>query len=217
MQIPARPKAILFDWDNTLVNTWPAIHDANNHTLVAMGHEPWSFEETLQRVRKSMRDSFPDLFGERWEEAARIFYARFEKSHITQLEPHEGAEKMLKSLHEKGYYLAVVSNKTGKYLREEADHLDWTKYFQSILGAGDAKHDKPNPAPVELSLKNSGISMGSDVWFVGDTDVDLECAHNSKCPGILLRSAPPEEGEFDAYPPSWYFSNCIEFAAAFTD
>jgi len=56
-QIKTRPKALLFDWDNTLVNTWPAIHDANNYTLVAMGHEPWTFEETLQRVRKSMRDS----------------------------------------------------------------------------------------------------------------------------------------------------------------
>ena len=26
-KIPA-PKAVIFDWDNTLVNTWPVIHDA---------------------------------------------------------------------------------------------------------------------------------------------------------------------------------------------
>lgn len=206
------PKALIFDWDNTLVDTWPAIHDANNHTLVAMGKEAWTFEETLLRVRKSMRDSYPEMFGDRWEEAAKIFYARFEESHIAQLKAHDGAENMLKALHSKGYYLAVVSNKTGKYLREEADHLGWTKYFKKVLGAGDAQLDKPNPAPVELALEGSGIPRGLDVWFVGDTDVDLECAHNSGCTGVLIRNEAPKQGEFDDFPPSWYFNNCMELA-----
>lgn len=213
MSKPTRPKAILFDWDNTLVNTWPAIHDANNHTLVAMGQAPWAYEETLQRVRRSMRDSFPELFGDQWEKAAKIFYARFEESHIERLEAHEGAEKMLKALVSMGYYLGVVSNKTGKYLRQEVEHLGWGKYFKKVLGAGDAQLDKPNPAPVDLALEGSGIARGKDVWFVGDTDVDLECAFNCKCIGVLIRSQAPMQGEFDDYPPSWYFNNCIELAA----
>lgn len=217
MDKPSRPKALIFDWDNTLVNTWPAIHDAYNHMLVAMGHEPWTLEETQQRVQKSMRDTFPGLFGDRWEEAAKIFYARFEESHIKQLAPHEGAETMLKTLCQKGYYLSVVSNKTGKYLREEADHLGWTKYFTKVLGAGDAQLDKPDPAPVDLALEGSGIARDSKVWFVGDTDVDLECAYNSGCIGVLVRPQPPKEGEFDAYPPSWYFNSCIELENHFID
>ncbi len=207
------PKALIFDWDNTLVDTWPAIHDALNHTLEAMGHIPWTFEETRQKVRKSMRESFPDLFGERWEEAGDVFYARFEESHIARLKALEGAENMLKALHSKGYYLAVVSNKTGKYLREEADHLGWNKYFQKVIGAGDAKRDKPHPSPVDLALEGSGIPRGSHVWFVGDTDVDLECAHNAECIGVLVREQSPAKGEFDEYPPSWYFNNCMELAA----
>lgn len=213
MSKQTRPQALLFDWDNTLVDTWPAIHDANNHTLVAMGHSPWTYEETRQRVRKSMRESFPDLFGERWEEAAKIFYARFEESHIAQLKAHDGAETMLKALHSKGYYLSVVSNKTGKYLRQEVEHLGWSKYFAKIIGAGDAQLDKPHPAPVDLALENSGIPRGSDVWFVGDTDVDLECAHNSGCIGVLVREQAPSQGEFDVFPPSWYFNNCMELAS----
>lgn len=217
MDKPSHPKALIFDWDNTLVNTWPAIHDAYNHMLVAMGHEPWTLEETQQRVQKSMRDTFPGLFGDRWEEAAKIFYARFEESHIKQLAPHEGAETMLKTLYQKGYYLSVVSNKTGKYLREEADHLGWTKYFTKVLGAGDAQLDKPDPAPVDLALEGSGIARDSKVWFVGDTDVDLECAYNSGCIGVLVRPQPPKEGEFDAYPPSWYFNSCIELENHFID
>ena len=36
------PRAILFDWDNTLADNWAAIHGAMNATLVAMGQAPWT-------------------------------------------------------------------------------------------------------------------------------------------------------------------------------
>ena len=63
------PRAVVFDWDNTLVDTWPVIHDSMNAALAAMGHAPWSFDETRERVRRSMREAFPEMFGARWEEA----------------------------------------------------------------------------------------------------------------------------------------------------
>ena len=46
-----RPTALIFDWDNTLVDTWPTIHDALNTMLPQMGHEAWTLSETKQRVR----------------------------------------------------------------------------------------------------------------------------------------------------------------------
>ena len=60
------PRAILFDWDNTLVESWGVIHEAMNLTLAAMGHPRWTREDTEARVRASLRDSFPLLFGERY-------------------------------------------------------------------------------------------------------------------------------------------------------
>src|SRR5260221_3039272 len=78
MDVPAaRPRAVLFDWDNTLVDSWPTIHDALQQTLIAMGHPPWTLEESKTRVRLSLRDSFPALFGTRWEEARRIYMNPF--------------------------------------------------------------------------------------------------------------------------------------------
>src|SRR3954453_5361092 len=66
-----RPHAILFDWDNTLVDSWATIHEALNVVMAAMGSPLWSLQETKQRVRLSLRESFPLHFGERWEEAKR--------------------------------------------------------------------------------------------------------------------------------------------------
>tara|TARA_R100001086_G_scaffold137349_1_gene71705 strand:- start:1375 stop:1527 length:153 start_codon:yes stop_codon:yes gene_type:complete len=38
------PRAVVFDWDNTLVDTWPIIHDALNHTFRAWGLREWTLE-----------------------------------------------------------------------------------------------------------------------------------------------------------------------------
>ncbi|PPR65951.1 MAG: hypothetical protein CFH03_00782, partial [Alphaproteobacteria bacterium MarineAlpha3_Bin2] len=41
-QANGKPRAILFDWDNTLVDSWPTIIDALNVTLEAYGKTPWT-------------------------------------------------------------------------------------------------------------------------------------------------------------------------------
>ena len=129
---PLKPKAILFDWDNTLVDSWTVIFDALNFTLVSFGKKPWSILKVKARVSKSLRDSFPDLFGEKWEKAAEVFYRRFDDIHISRLKPIEGAQKMLDDILEQGVFMSVVSNKRGDYLRKEVYHLGWDKYFSKI-------------------------------------------------------------------------------------
>jgi phosphoglycolate phosphatase len=196
----ARPRAIIFDWDNTLVDSWATIHDALNYLMAAMERPLWTLAETRERVRLSLRDAFPQIFGERWEEARRIYMDRFSAIHLERLTPLPGREAMLRALADDGHYLAVVSNKTGAVLRNEAAHLGWSELFGAIVGAGDAHTDKPHCAPVELALKPSGITAGADVWFIGDTAIDMECALAAGCVPVLLGS---EEitSEFAQFPP----------------
>ena len=46
-----RPRAVLFDWDNTLVDSWPIIHQALHDMFTAMGHAPWTLDECKARLR----------------------------------------------------------------------------------------------------------------------------------------------------------------------
>jgi phosphoglycolate phosphatase len=195
-----RPRAIIFDWDNTLVDSWATIHDALNFLMEAMAQPLWTIEQTRERVRLSLRESFPRIFGERWEEAQTIYLDRFRAIHLERLTPLPGRAAMLQELAANGHYLAVVSNKTGAVLRGEADHLGWARLFGSIVGAGDAHADKPHCAPVELALQPSGIKPGPDVWFVGDTAVDMECALASGCIPVLLGETGNSD-EFSRFPP----------------
>ena len=204
-----RPRAILFDWDNTLIDSWGAIQDAQNHTLVSFGLEPWSLEETKARVRGSMRDSYPQLFGDRWLEAGEVFYRRFEERHMETLKPLDGAEEMLEGLAASGLYLGVVSNKKGDYLRAEAARLGWDRFFGRIVGAFDAERDKPAVEPVIKALAGSGIEPGPAVWFAGDACIDLDCATRAGCMPVLVRPAAPLDGEFAGFPPALHVSGCL--------
>ena len=206
-----KPRAILFDWDNTLIDSWAVIHDALAVTLKTMGHEPWPLEETKRRVRHSLRDAFPALFGDRWQAARALYLDTFAATHLTRLAPMAGAEEMLVYLAERGYYLAVVSNKTGVLLRREAAHLGWTRYFARLIGAGDASADKPDPAPIYAALCDSGIAPQS-AWYVGDTDLDIDCALGSGCVPVLL-GAGEVIRELSKTPIPLHFLNCAAFLA----
>ena len=204
----SKPQAILFDWDNTLVDSWEIIHDALNTTFAAFDKQLWTLDQTKDRVRGSMRESFPAVFGDQWEHAADVFYQRYEKIHARRTQPLSGVEILLSYLQNEKIYLGVVSNKTARLLRKEAGHLGWDHYFEKIIGAGDAERDKPAADPVHLALSGSGVEAGREVWFVGDADVDLECAINLGCVPVLVRQKPPETQEFDNCPPEHYFNDC---------
>ena len=200
----SRPRAVLFDWDNTLIDSWVVIHDAMNVTLEAFGQTPWTLEESQARIARSMRDSFPELFGADWEEAARVFYDHFETIHLEKLTPLSGAADFLAHLHGDGIHMGVVSNKRGDILRRESTHLGWDKYFGRLVGANDAAQDKPSAAPIHMALEASGITAGAEVWYIGDTGVDLMAASAAACVPVLLRPEAPGEGEFPEHEPTLY-------------
>lgn len=211
MSLPP-PKAILFDWDNTLVDSWAVIHHAMTATFEALGERPWTLEETRHKVRKSARDSFPELFGARADAATEVFYRTYEADHLNRLRALPGAAEMLRTLAAaEDLLLGVVSNKRGRLLRLEAAELGWDRYFGPLVGAADAVKDKPAREVVDLALDGSGIAAGPEVWFVGDTDIDLLCARNSGCTGVLVRPEPPGDGEFADLPLAWHVGDCKSF------
>ena len=70
--------------------------------------------------------------------------------------------------------------------------MGWDKYFSKVIGSDDAAKDKPFREPVDLAFAGSVHRPGQHVWFVGDSDIDLECAQNTGCTAILYGPTPKE-------------------------
>jgi phosphoglycolate phosphatase len=185
-----KPKAILLDWDNTLADSWGVIHKCLNEALKAYGKEEWTIEDmrnNRENIHHSLRDSFPRLFGDNWKAARDVYYKHFLECHIEEIKLLDGAFDTVKILKQTGIYTAIVSNKTGDYLRDELRHLEIYDYFHKIVGATDAKKDKPHPEPLLLALENSGLTEKDfqNIWMVGDSLTDIEAAINTGVVPVL--------------------------------
>ncbi len=181
-----KPKAVIFDWDNTLVDTWPLIQTAIDTTMQTMGREPWGLEKVRDNVHKSMRESFPEIFGDEWLRAGEIYKNTYQSIHLNQIQLLPRALELMNALEERGIVQFLVSNKIGITLRKEAEKLGVNKKFFAMIGANDASADKPSREPVDLALMGSDLDPKKDeIWFIGDTIADVECAYNSGCRPII--------------------------------
>ena len=182
-----KPKLVIFDWDNTLISSWNNLYSSMKHTMEILGVEPWSMEKMKQTMHKSSRDFFPEVFGEEWTRAREVFYQDYQSKNATAtIEVLAGTVATLEALKVLGVKMAIVSNKNGKYLRNEIERLGWNDYFGCVLGAYDLDEDKPSSLPVLHVLKQLEVERGFHVWFIGDTIVDMQCAQNSGCWPVLF-------------------------------
>jgi phosphoglycolate phosphatase len=195
----AAPTCLLWDWDNTLVDGWAAIERGLNAAFRAFAMPEWDRATVLARVRGSLRDTFPGMFGAEWELARDIFYAEVRACHLAVLTPMPGIEPLLHAAAALGPQ-GVVSNKGGGLLRAEVAHLGWGPLFAATIGAGDASADKPRAAPILLALERCGIGPGPHVWYVGDTALDMQAARAADCTAVLLGAAEHDGGVANAAP-----------------
>ena len=199
----SRPTVLLYDWDNTLVDGWAGITAALNAVFAAFDRPLWSVQDTRERVRVSLRESFPIMFGDRWEHARDLFYATLSEQHLRHVRPMPGAEAMLAA--GAAWPQGVVSNKAGLYLRAEVVHLGWSGHFGPVIGAGDARADKPDPAPIHLALSQLGRDAGESVWYLGDTALDMQAARAAGVTAVLIGDAEHDGGVAHAAPASPLF------------
>lgn len=178
-------KAVFFDWDNTLVDTWPSLLYAANTLFDYYKMPHWNMQQLQESAHQSTRESFPKLFGDRWKDAQKIFQQtvrNYSKQHLVLL---PGALNTLELLKNHGMTLAIISNKTKELLHEEILQLNVGKYFDIILGSGDAPYDKPAKDMGLIALDQLDLQHES-VIYVGDSITDYKFSDNLNIACIMF-------------------------------
>ena len=183
-----RPKAIFFDWDGTLVDSFAALEETHNRVLKSYGETPpaphW-FKPFFGGERDVL---YKAIYGKnRMDEARGKFESVFAANHCEWITLLDGAAQCLDALDDLNIPYGVVTNKLPRFAVAEIAHFGWTERFITLVGARDAANDKPAPDPLFLAIEQCGLDITpKDVLFVGDTAADLSCAKLAGSPCVFI-------------------------------
>lgn len=201
------PDIVLWDWDGTLMDSYSFLNNAHNQTLTHLGFEPFKEGEYKKYFGMPREVLYPAIYKDKHEDAKKIFVDYVTKNADKAI-PVQGAEKALNFFKEHNIPMGVVSNKKAELISLEKQHVGWEHYFDVLIGAGDAKADKPEPDSIIFALDKMNIDPNEKVvWYMGDTENDLAAAHKAKCACIFLTGHGDTQALIEKYKPLLTFDN----------
>jgi pyrophosphatase PpaX len=167
-------KAILFDFDGTLLDSVPDILCAAEHAAFVVGI-PFDPDQMRGLIGLPLADEARVLAGDRgeeWQEAYRGVY--------TSLEPKlfPGTVEMLERLQDRGYKLAVVTSKRRQSALRQLTETGIEGLFDAVISCEDVERPKPEPDCVLKALDVLGVQPDEAV-FVGDSLFDAAAARGA--------------------------------------
>ncbi len=211
-------KYVLFDWDDTLAITREVIVYSVNQVLKKYNLPDWEVSRLKRNKDLSFRDNFPNVFGKELAEQAYADYkVAYEKNVRTFLKKPEGSDEVLQKLKANGIKLFIMTNKDRNLFELEYELLYPKGIFDKIVCGHEAKRDKPFPEhgwfTLEGYLKPEKISS-ENVWVVGDSLQDVECARSVGAQPILIGQ--PIWGEKIPENNALHFSSFVTFCESFS-
>ncbi|MEI7377945.1 phosphoglycolate phosphatase [Dickeya chrysanthemi] len=184
-------RGLAFDLDGTLINSAPGLADAVDMTLGALSlpHagearvSTWIGNGADVLVERALRWAGMEPTDRQIQDARTLFdkyYARTVDSG-SQLFP--GVQETLVQLAERGFHMAVVTNKPTPFVAPLLDMLGIGNNFSLIIGGDDVTEKKPHPAPLYMVLGKLGLRV-NELLFVGDSRNDIQAARAAGCPCV---------------------------------
>lgn len=205
-------KAVFWDWDGTLVDSFSFLHKAHNHVRNIFGMPEFSVEEFGNYFGKPRELLYRDIYGANNVEEAKEHFEKFVFAHHHEIQPMEGAQRLLEVFEGLGLPMGVVTNKKGVLVQKEIANHGWEHHFICTVGAGEADEDKPSHLPLLLALERSGLDIKpSEVLFVGDTDNDVLCAYGAGAQIAFIEEDTEKHVIARQHEALLMFRNCDEF------
>src|SRR5262245_10559852 len=172
--MPVPYRAIVFDLDGTLVDSYEAIAESLNTVREHFELEPWSLDE----VRRAVGTGLPSLIrknvGEaRTDEGVRLFRARYRRIFREKTHWLPGVEPTLRALAARTIPMAITTNKPAYFSREIVAFLGAREMFTAVLGPEMVPRPKPDPEMVHLAVETLETPP-AQVLYVGDMTIDIE-------------------------------------------
>ncbi|MEY4388846.1 MAG: hypothetical protein RLZZ432_565 [Chloroflexota bacterium] len=181
-------KAILFDWDGTLIDTTEHVYLANVEVMRAFGLRELTREEYGAHFSPNWRLMYAALGvpQERVEEAAGVWHAAY-RGHEADLLP--GALAALERLVAAGIPIGVVTAGDRKVVGRQLVRTGVDALIGAAVFGDDGVEQKPHPAPLLRGLAALGhASTPGETAYLGDTLDDVRMAIAAGARGVGIHS-----------------------------
>lgn len=167
-------KAIVFDLDGTLIDSYRDIGIHLNRTLRDFRRAEIDIESVRHLIGGGARELLKNFFTDGLlEEAIEVFRGYYMAEPVIHTRPFEGIQKVLERARDRGMRLAVVTNKMEELSRLILKELKLMDYFSLLVGGDTYPEKKPSPLPILETLRALHVSP-QEALMVGDTETDLK-------------------------------------------
>ena len=168
-----KPKAVIFDWDGTLVDT----SEASYRCYVRMFESyalPFDRDTYARTYSPNWYHTFRcmGLAEEHWPEADERWLSYFAEETIELI---DGAVEVIQSLTSRGIAAGIVTSGSRSRVIRELHAYGLAPHFSHCVFGSDVVNKKPHPEGLLVCLEALGVHA-DDAVYVGDSPEDVAMA-----------------------------------------
>ena len=183
LKLPIRVRAVILDWDGTLLDSYRADTRAYRFMFRALGIK-FSSRDLAQHYSPDWYRVYcaAKIPRSQWQLADNLWAEGYKRENPRLL---PAARRLLRKL-SSSYPLALVTSGDRERVQRQLRKFGFLELFRVSICAEDADRRKPHPAPLRKAMQYLGVKP-ADCVYVGDTPEDIEMARRARvcCIGVI--------------------------------
>ena len=170
-------RAVVFDWDQTLWDSWKLHLGAIRHAGSFSGHPVPSTQRILDTFGGTLEEHLARLYGS-LDGPMQGYLEFYHAQRLAMARLFPGVAEVLASLRAAGYRLAVMSDKVESAGLEEVAMVKLEETFHAAVFRNGTLLAKPEPQSLLHTLDMLHVTP-EEALYVGDAPWDMECARRA--------------------------------------
>ena len=176
-------KAVIFDLDGTLIDSLEDLANSVNQTLNEFGfntHKINAYKHFIGDgvkvlLQRATNNNLDEQTIAKLHERFKVIY---KKEIDSKTKVYDGIYELFEKLEKENYPKAILSNKPHNFTLDYIKKFFSDYSFINISGQKDSIPKKPDPKAA-LLIANEFKKDVKDIYFVGDTKIDIQTAKNA--------------------------------------
>src|SRR6266568_1602594 len=185
MTAEAKPSAVVFDFDGTLVDSMSVFLNVYTKAILALGGPDLTTADIVGAFHAGSSSEVLSHFLGRVATAADLecFYS-FAVDAATSVRSFDGVPEMLSALAASDISVGLFTGATRRTTELLIESCGIAQQFAAVVTGDEVSRPKPAPEGLLLVCSHLGVPTRA-VAYVGDSQLDVDCARAAGCLAVV--------------------------------